>query len=238
MSLYNTFGIYGILNKANGNMYVGKTGNNFGDRRDCHFAALRGGYGVNKHLQRAWDKYGEDNFEFVVLQECFEADDLNELERLYIQKYRKLGECYNIADGGEGGCLLGKHLSEETKHKIGEKNRINMLGRKASDETKAKMSESQKRRFANMTDDERREYGERMSECASGYTWSEDAKKRFSEMQKTKPNGASYTIEQVREARRLHEKENLGYSEIASLLNMTRHAVYQIATYRRWKNAV
>ena len=236
MSLYDTFGIYGIVNKINGNIYVGKTGNNFGDRRDCHFAALRGGYGVNQHLQRAWDKYGEDQFEFVVLQECTKEDDLNDLERMYIEKSKSAGSCYNIADGGEGG-LLGRHLSDETKRKIGDKNRVNMTGRTASDQTKRKMSASQKARFAEMTQSEREEYGRRMSKIASGYTWSDDAKQRFSEMQSTKPNGASYTVEQIREIRRLHEECGLGYTEISARLGIPRHTVYLIATYRRWKNA-
>ena len=89
-----------------------------------------------------------------------------------------------------------------------------------------------------MTEAERKEYGERMSECASGYTWSDESKKRFSELQQTKPNGATYTIEQVREVRRLHEEEGLGYAEIAERLNMGKKGVYMIATYRRWKNAV
>ena len=235
MSLYDTFGIYGIVNKANGNIYVGKTGNNFGDRRDCHFAALRGGYGVNQHLQRALGKYGEDQFEFVVLQECTTEDDLNDLERLYIEKSRSDGTCYNIANGGEGG-LLGRHLSDETKRKIGEKNRANMTGRTASDQTRRKMSASQKARFAGMTQSERIEYGKRMLQIASGYTWSDDAKRRFSEVQSTRPNGATYTAEQVREIRRLHEENGLGYTEISTRLDIPRHTVYQIATYRRWKN--
>jgi len=237
VSLYDTFGIYGIRNKIDGHLYIGKTGNNFGDRRDCHFAALRGGYGVNIILQRAWDKYGEENFDFEVLKECTEEDDLNELEREYIRIGRELGMCYNIADGGEGGYLLGKHLSEETKRKIGEKNREHMLGRKASDETKRKMSESQSARFAKMTGEERAEYGRMMAAVASGYKWSDESRSRFAQMQKTKPNGAKYTIDQVHEVRRLHEEEHLSYKEIAARLGMNDRAVYLIATYRRWKDA-
>lgn len=57
---------------------------NFGDRRDCHFASLRGGYHINPHLQRSFDKYGEDNFEFIVLHNCQnneDSDQVNELEK-------------------------------------------------------------------------------------------------------------------------------------------------------------
>ena len=58
------------MNSQNGKIYVGKTINNFGDRRDCHFASYDGGYGCNPELQREWDQYGRDAFEFVVLEEC------------------------------------------------------------------------------------------------------------------------------------------------------------------------
>lgn len=120
---------------------------NFGDRKDCHFASLRGGYHINPHLQKSFNKYGEDNFEFIVLYQCNNNEDsnmVNELEKKYIKLYKDKKLAYNIGDGGDGGHNLGKHLSEETKRKIGDKNRINMTGRKATIETKKKMSESQK----------------------------------------------------------------------------------------------
>lgn len=212
---------------------------NFGDRKDCHFASLRGGYHINPHLQKSFDKYGENNFEFIVLYECKNnesTNDVNELERKYIKFYKDKELSYNIGDGGDGGHNLGKHLSEETKRKIGDKNRINMTGRKATDETKKKMSESHKKRFKNMTDIERKAYGQKMSECASGYNWSNESKENFSKLQQIKPNGAKYDIETVKEIRRLHEKDNLSYTDISKLLNIPRHTVYLIATYRRWKH--
>ena len=57
---------------------------NFGDRKDCHFASLRGGYQINPHLQKSFNKYGEDNFEFIVLYQCNNNEDsnmVNELEK-------------------------------------------------------------------------------------------------------------------------------------------------------------
>lgn len=238
ISLYNTYGIYGIINKINNKIYVGKTEMNFGDRRDCHFASLHGGYHINPHLQRAFDKYGEENFSFVVLYECNNenTDEVNSLEMKYIKEYMDKGLAYNIGIGGDGGANLGKYLSEETKRKIGNKNRINMTGKKLTDDTKNKMSASQKKRFEKMTEEEKEEYSRRISEYASGYKWSEESKGRFSKIQQTNPNGAKYTIEDVKEIRRLHEKENLGYTEISNLLNIPRHTVYLIATYRRWKH--
>ena len=112
-----------------------------------------------------------------------------------------------------------------------------MTGRKASLETRMKMSQSHKKRYENWTDDDRTEYGKKVSEYASGYKWNQESKDRFSKLQQTKPNGAKLTIEKVYEIRRLHEQENMTYTEISELLNIPRGNVYNIATYRRWANA-
>lgn len=212
---------------------------NFGDRRDSHFSSLRGGYHINPHLQKAFDKYGESNFEFIILYECKNNEDtnvVNELEKKYIKLYKDMKLAYNIGDGGDGGWNLGQHLSEETKRKIGDKNRINMTDRKATDETKKKMSISQKKRYENFSEDDWKEYSKRISEYASGYQWSDESKKNFSLIQQTKPNGAKYNIQTVKEIRRLHEENNLTYTEISKQLGIPRNTVYLIATYRRWKH--
>lgn len=241
MDLYNTYGIYGIRNKINGKIYVGKTQVSFGDRRDCHFSQLNGGYHGNSHLQRAWNKYGEENFEFIIIHSCDNnegTEEVNNLEIKYIKYYSDLKLSYNMKAGGDGGQLLGGHLSEETKRKIGEKNRIHMTGRKFSQETKEKMSKSQKERYENWSDEKRQRWGKLTSEKARGYTWSDESKKKFSERQHTKPNSAKYDVDTIKEIRRLHEKENLGYTEISKMLNIPRNTVYSIATYSRWAHVV
>lgn len=237
MSEYKQFGIYRITNLVNGKTYIGKTGVSFGDRWDCHKAQLNGGYHDNPHLQKAWNKYGAKSFEFAVVEAVDDVSVLNDLERKYIKEYRSIGECYNILDGGDGGSLLGSHLSEDARRKIGEKNRINMTGRKASEETKKKMSNSQKRRYANWTEEDRVAHGKMMSECSSGYHWSQESKDKFSKMQQTKPNGATLTIDDVHEIRRLYEQEHKSYQEISEIMGIRKQNVYMIATYRRWANA-
>lgn len=235
MSVYKQYGIYGIRNKINGKIYVGKTVNNFGDRWDCHKAQLRSGYNGNSFLQKDWNEYGESNFEFIIIHNCVNGETLeavNELEIEAIRKYKNLGLAYNVADGGDNG-LRGMPLSEETKRKIGEKNRINMLGRKQTDETKHKRSESLKKYYANFTDEERREYGRKISERQKGRK-----NPRASEWMRNNKNGAKYTVEQVREIRRLREQENKSYKEIETITGIPSKTVYLIATYRRWKETV
>lgn len=237
MSEYKQFGIYRITNLVNGKTYIGKTGVSFGDRWDCHKAQLNGGYHDNPHLQKAWNKYGSKSFEFAVVEVVDDVSVLDDLERKYIKEYRSIGKCYNVLDGGDGGFFLGSHLSEDARRKIGEKNRVNMTGRKASEETKRKMSSSQKRRYANWTDEDRAAHGKMMSECASGYHWSQESKDKFSKMQQIKPNGATLTIDDVHEIRRLYEQEHKSYQEISEIMGIRKQNVYMIATYRRWANA-
>lgn len=234
MSNYKKYGIYKITNIKNGKVYVGKTMNSFGDRWDHHKARLRFGKHDNHELQNDWNVFGEENFEFEIIYDCTgkSLQEVNNLEISEIAKYKNLNLAYNIHDGGDIGLYLGKHLSEEAKRKIGEKNKVNMTGRKASEETKRKMSESQKKRFESMSDEEKATWGNLMSERARGYKWSDDSKDKM----KNNKNGATVTVDQVRYIRKLREQNGLGYSEISNITGIKRHAVYLIATYRRWKD--
>lgn len=235
MSIYKKYGIYGIRNKTNGKIYIGKTVNSFGDRWDCHKAQLRGRYHSNKFLQEDWDKYGEDNFELIIIHDCLNEETLdivNQIEIEEIEKYKNLGLAYNVCEGGDTG-LHGQHLSEETKRKIGEKNRLNMLGKKASDETKSKMSISQKKRYENWTDEDRKAYGEKISKQMKGIK-----KPSLKTIMKNNKNSAKYTVDQVREIRRLREHENKSYNEISAITGIPMGTISLIATYKRWKEIV
>ena len=64
----DNYGIYGIVNKINGKTYVGQTGERFLRRYWHHQWKLRDNSHDNDYLQNAWNKYGEDNFEFIILE--------------------------------------------------------------------------------------------------------------------------------------------------------------------------
>lgn len=229
--IYNRICIYGIKNKVNNYIYIGKTGMNFGDRWDSHRALLRSNKHFNKHLQRAWNKYGEESFEFIVVEDC-DVDELNDKERYYIQLYRDQNLSYNFADGGEGGSFLGKHLSDETKRKIGDKNRVHMTGRTLSDETRAKMSKSQKERYEQWTDEERAAWGILSSEKASGYKWNEQSRNKMI----GNKNGATHTADEIREIRRMYEVDNMSCREIADYFHESYNYIFNIVKYKRWVN--
>ena len=232
-NIYKKTGIYRITNKINGKSYIGKTGMNFGDRWDSHRSLLNSGKHDNPHLQRSWNKYGQNAFEFAVVEEIADPNELNEREMFYIAQYRKRGLSYNIHDGGDGGLNLGKHLSEETKRKIGEKNRVNMTGRTLGEETKQKMSKSQSRRYKEWSEQDRVDWGKKTSIYASGYRWSDEARERFSQIQKERPNGAKFTADDIRA---IKNKRAAGakLSALACEYNTSQSYISSIIHRRRW----
>lgn len=137
-------GIYKITNITNNMVYIGQTMQRFQKRYWHHQWKLNNGTHDNQHLQNAWNLYGDDAFEFSVVEtiEDYDNDNLDELEIQYIKYYKELGCCYNISDGGCG--IRGVERTDEWKRKIGEKNRVNMLGKRHTEETRKKMSKSHK----------------------------------------------------------------------------------------------
>jgi hypothetical protein len=51
-------------------------------------------------------KYGVDNFDFKQLCEC-PIEELDELEKYFIQKYDTFNNGYNLTLGGQGSSVLG-----------------------------------------------------------------------------------------------------------------------------------
>lgn len=235
MSVYKDIGIYRITNLKNNKSYIGKTELSFGDRWDSHRALLRGNKHYNSALQEDWNRYGEENFEFAILEKVDSAERLNELEIKYISAFRDREQGYNIHDGGDIPHMLGKHLSEETKRKIGEKNRTNMMGRKASEETKRKMSEAQIKRYESWTEEDRAAWGKMVSEKVAKCKWSDEAKRRFSQKQQICPNGAKFSPEDIRQIR----SKRAGGSKLKDLAteyNTSETYISSIVHYRRWAN--
>jgi group I intron endonuclease len=123
-------GIYIIENLITSKIYVGSTSNLEG-RKGRHFSSLRKNKHHNKHLQHSFNKYGEANFKFSMLEKC-QIEVLAIREQHYIDN---LMPGYNkrlIAENNQGL----KH-SEEAKKKIStaHKGNIYNLGRLQSKES-------------------------------------------------------------------------------------------------------
>ncbi len=98
----NKVGIYCIYSNDFAT-YIGQA-RNIGKRLRQHVRALNKGKHHNNGLQHAWDTKGASKFTFFVIQECDE-DELDELERLYIEKYRTFDFGYNSTPDGQGYVL-------------------------------------------------------------------------------------------------------------------------------------
>ncbi len=156
-------GIYKINNIITGDFYIGSS-DNVQSRFKKHIQTLSVNRHRNAHLQNAWNKYGQDAFEFTILLLC---DSENKLfyEQVFLDV---LKPPYNIAQYAEA-VFQGRHHTEETKCKMSEarqgkrnpnfgkplsgeakrhlseinKGKLNgMAGKRHTEETKRKMSES------------------------------------------------------------------------------------------------
>jgi len=118
-------GIYAILNTMNGKVYVGSAVD-IKARWMRHVHRLRLGMHTNPILQAAWNKHGEDAFEFEVLEEVPDRIWLFIREQLWLNDVRpwERSEGYNILRTADS--RLGYIPSEEQK----QKQRAAMLGRK------------------------------------------------------------------------------------------------------------
>ena len=88
----NICGIYEIRNVANNKVYIGQS-RNVRQRWGCHITELRYNRHHNNHLQKSWNKYGEANFCFSLLDVC-EEHKLNELEAKHISLANSMNPDY------------------------------------------------------------------------------------------------------------------------------------------------
>lgn len=164
--------IYRITNKINGKTYIGQH----------MYKDLNDGYmGSGKRLRAAQAKYGIENFKKEILVfNVSKKEHIDLLEKTFITAEReKVGaeNCYNIADGGEGGYTGPR--SEETKKRMSERMKGNTWnkGRKLSEEHKKKISESGKGKTP---------WNKGMPGTWLGRHHSEESKKKMSEARKGK----------------------------------------------------
>ena len=180
--------IYMYINKINGKRYIGQT-KNFNRRHKQHIKKSSNKYPIDRSLK----KYGEENFDVIILKENLSTQCLLNLwESYYIEKYNCLSkDNYNISSGGSNGNNFAGKTEEEMndiKIKIGIKSKemwqnkteeelrqwkqkISELnsGKIRTDETKRRMSESKN----NMTDKEKEEWKHKISETKNRKSYEE-----------------------------------------------------------------
>jgi group I intron endonuclease len=111
--------VYLIQNLINGKVYVGQT-KNFSNRKAGHLYSAK--KGDLRPLYCSIRKYGHENFEFRILEEC-DDHECDDREIYWISHYDSfnIDRGYNLTRGGEGstGCVV----SIETRQKMSDKHR-------------------------------------------------------------------------------------------------------------------
>lgn len=97
-------GIYYIKNNINNKYYIGQSVN-IKKRKQQHLAELRHNNHRNIYLQNAFNKYGEDAFEFKLIKVC-KPKYLNRFEKMYVKIYDSYNNGYNLTEGGENPPVL------------------------------------------------------------------------------------------------------------------------------------
>ena len=170
-------GVYCIRNEVNGKCYIGSAsksekGQSITKRLKAHLYCLQHDIGSNAPLQRSWNKHGEHNFTFHLIEHVEgDLDYLLGREQYWLDH---LDVCnpdkgYNLSP--VAGSSLGSRWNEESKNAVkGEGHHF--YGRKHSDESKQKMSQNRIGKTA----------GERHHLYGIGHT--EAAKKKMSDTRK------------------------------------------------------
>lgn len=160
-------GIYCIRCIVNNKRYVGST-INFEKRRLQHFRILK----INKHsnnlLQEDFNKHGEENFIFEILETVTELElleDLVNIENWYMDNYKTHIPTYgnNFGYNKAKAFRLDNDSIQEMKNSLSKKmsgNNHPMFGKNQREESKNRMSKTQKEKIGKLTQVEKKEiYG-------------------------------------------------------------------------------
>lgn len=115
-------GIYKIINKRNGKFYIGSS-TNIKIRWYTHTTQLLRNVHKNIHLQRAWNKYGRNNFQFQIMEQFgnnFSIKELLQEEQRLLDIYCGNPKCYNMNKrafdlNGSNNPFYGKQHTIKTK---------------------------------------------------------------------------------------------------------------------------
>lgn len=195
--------IYKTTNLINNKIYVGQHKSEIFEPKKY--------IGSGTLLIKAIKKYDFKNFKCELLEECSSSEQLDEREIYWIAK---LHPDYNLEEGGTGGSrkgrkfseigkkhmsdarkgsgnnMYGKHHSEETRRKISETKR----GKKLSEDVREHISEGHKgqiswikgKHHTEETKQKLRLINLGRPSPSKGLKWSEEQRKRLSEIRKGK----------------------------------------------------
>lgn len=232
----NVSGIYQIRNTINGKIYVGSSVN-LRKRKNGHLSTLRRGIHSSTHLQRAFNKYGEEAFVFEVLELC-DVNELEDRETFWIKEKNANNHDYGYNSRIYVESNLGFRHSEESKRKISEARRGKGTGkRNLSDDTRDFLRRKciEQNLFQYHTEETERKRIESVRKATVGKTLSDEHKENISKRNRGEGNGqAKLNEEQVKSIKLLLEEGALTQEKIAEKFGVSRRTIGLIKSGERW----
>lgn len=246
-------GVYQIRNKINNKIYIGSTVNLY-NRFSRHISALKNNNHRNDHLQRAWNKYGEQNFVFEIIEIVnLETQDIYAAENKWISltncTNEKLG--YNIQlVAGKG--FLGMTMSEESKVKMS-KNALGENNSGARHDTKTVISIKLLLKFTDLKQKTIAEHfnydPSNISTIHTGVMWNHINIEEYKSLpdklillyEKLKSEENTFKLKKlskndVIKIKLLLRDTKMNQREIANLFGITKESISRIKTNNSWKN--
>lgn len=217
--------IYSYKNKTNGKRYIGQTINPQ-QRKSAHISDSTH---IDTKFYRAVRKYGWDSFEYEILAESEDRNELDKLEVDFIKSFNSIENGYNIRSGGEHPTM-----GEETKKKLQQANAFQ----------NAELSEKEiiELRIAYLNYDSpsqiyNEKYKDRLHFNSFLNIWT-GARYAYvmPEVFEQRQGRRKYSEEVVKEIRRVREEENLSYDKLAKIFGIPKPTIADIVKYRTWKN--
>lgn len=112
-------GVYRWFCRMSTKSYVGGAYVSLRKREYEHRRELRAGTHFNRHLQAAWNLYGEDSFEFHVLMRC-SAIEVKGWEQYWIDGLQSYLSCCGYNKAPTAASTLGFKWSDEAKRNMSE----------------------------------------------------------------------------------------------------------------------
>lgn len=252
MSLPSNSGIYQIRCFVNEKIYIGSA-ISFHRRWKRHKRELNTNRHHNKHLQNAWNKYGEGNFGFEIIEEVRNRKLLFQKEQHYLNErtpeynickiVRRLpilvGED-NPMFGIRGKLHHGYNIprTKETRDKISKTKKQNF----AKGKTRIKKGKEHHLYGTTLSD----EHKKKLSIAGLGRRHTASSREKMSkskyEFHKINPginegerNGrAKLTMKEVKEIRKEYDNGNIGYRKIAKKYNISAATVYRVVKRISW----
>ena len=187
--------IYRVTHRKSGKKYYGQTIRSLSERKRDHYYSVENG--SSYHFHNAIRKYGEDAFDWEIIEEC-NSENLLEREAHYIDLDQTLNSefGFNLKKGGIQGtlsletrkkiskALKGKKLSKKHRENISKGNKGNKLTEKHKKKISKKLKELVGEKHPHFGVKRSEKTRERMREAAKKRTYDEVARESFRNAQK------------------------------------------------------